>query len=83
MKQGGGMPAVSAYAHKRGMTFGLWVEIESAGANSTLKQAHPDWLMTRNGQPIAGGKPGPIYRKLSRLLVDDIRHNRKILTRVF
>lgn len=56
MKKGGGMQAVSDYAHKQGMTFGLWVEIESAGANSTLKKTHPDWLMKRNGEPIVGGR---------------------------
>jgi alpha-galactosidase len=38
------------------MKFGLWVEVEAAGASSTLKQQHPDWLMTRDGQPIANGR---------------------------
>lgn len=56
MTKGGGLKAVADYAHKRGMTFGLWVEIEAAGVNSTLKKKHPDWLMKRNGEPIAGGR---------------------------
>ena len=38
-----------------GMRFGLWVEIEAVGSNSTLRQEHPDWLYTRHGEPVAGG----------------------------
>jgi alpha-galactosidase len=56
MKQGGGLKAVADYAHKQGMKFGLWVEIEAAGANSTLKKEHPHWLMKRDGSTIAGGR---------------------------
>ncbi len=56
MAAGGGLKAVADYAHARGMTFGLWVEIEAAGANSALKQAHPDWLLTRDGAPIANAR---------------------------
>jgi len=36
--------------------FGLWVEIEGAGAASKLRKEHPDWILTRNGQPIANGR---------------------------
>ena len=32
------------------------VEIEAAGANSTLKREHPDWLLKRDGQPIGTGR---------------------------
>jgi alpha-galactosidase len=56
MKKGGGLKAVADYAHRQGLKFGLWVEIEAAGANSTLKKEHPDWLMKRDGVPIAGGR---------------------------
>src|SRR5579859_212508 len=44
------------HAHTRGMLFGLWVEIESIGANSKLRQEHPEWVLTRNGEPIANGR---------------------------
>lgn len=47
---------VRDYARKKGMRFGMWVEIESVGSASKLKKEHPDWVMTRNGQPIAGGR---------------------------
>ena len=56
MKKGGGLKAVVDHAHKRGMTFGLWVEIEATGNNSTLRKQHPEWILSRDGQPIAGGR---------------------------
>ncbi|HUU32944.1 MAG TPA: alpha-galactosidase, partial [Vicinamibacterales bacterium] len=51
-----GLEPVAEHAHKLGMRFGLWVEIEAAGENSTLHKEHPDWLLSRDGQPIAGGR---------------------------
>jgi alpha-galactosidase len=56
MREGGGLKAVADHVHRQGMKFGLWVEIEAAGANSTLKKEHPDWLFRRNGQPVADGR---------------------------
>lgn len=56
MAEGGGLRAVADHAHSRGLTFGLWIEIEAAGANSTLKREHPDWLLKRDGQPIGTGR---------------------------
>jgi alpha-galactosidase len=47
---------IREYARKKGMRFGLWVEIEAAGAASKLRKQHPDWILTRNGQPIANGR---------------------------
>ena len=47
---------IREYARKQGMRFGLWVEIEAAGAASKLRKEHPDWILTRNGQPIANGR---------------------------
>jgi alpha-galactosidase len=47
---------VREYARKKGMLFGLWVEIESAGEASDLRKKHPDWLMTRDGLPVTGGR---------------------------
>lgn len=44
------------HAHAKGMLFGLWVEIESIGADSKLLKEHPDWVLTRNGEPVAGGR---------------------------
>ncbi len=48
----GGLKAIVDHAHRRGMKFGLWMEIEAAGANSTLRREHPDWLLKRDGRPI-------------------------------
>src|ERR1700676_4279726 len=44
------------HAHNKGILFGLWVEIESIGANSALRREHPDWVLTRNGEPVAHGR---------------------------
>jgi len=51
-----GLEPIADYAHLLGMRFGLWMEIEAVGANSTLRKEHPDWLYTRNGQPVADGR---------------------------
>jgi alpha-galactosidase len=48
---------VREYARQKGLLFGLWVEIEGIGSASKLRKEHPDWVATRNGQPI-GGNPG-------------------------
>jgi alpha-galactosidase len=47
---------IREYARKKGMRFGLWVEIEGAGAASKLPKEHPDWILTRNSQPFANGR---------------------------
>jgi len=47
---------VREYARKKGLLFGLWVEIESIGAASKLRKQHPDWVLTRNGKPVADGR---------------------------
>ena len=46
----GGLTPVFDRAREHGMLCGLWVEIERAGADSKLRAAHPDWLMTRRGE---------------------------------
>jgi len=76
MERGGGLKAVADYAHKKGMKFGLWVEIEAAGPNSDLKKNHPDWLLKRDGQPIADG------RALDLTLPDVMRFERETITRL-
>ncbi len=44
------------HAHDKGLLFGLWVEIESIGASSMLLKEHPDWVLTRNGEPVGKGR---------------------------
>jgi branched-chain amino acid aminotransferase len=36
-----------------------------------------------DGRPVGTGKPGPVFRKLSVMLLEDIRTNRKLLTPVW
>lgn len=38
-----GLEEVSEYCHKKGMKFGLWVEIERLGKLSPAFQQHPEW----------------------------------------
>ena len=47
-----GLEELSRYVRAKGMKFGLWVEIENAGAGSRLAQEHPDWFLAYNGAPI-------------------------------
>ncbi|MHB8216273.1 MAG: alpha-galactosidase [Candidatus Sulfotelmatobacter sp.] len=47
---------IREYARKKGLRFGLWVEIEGAGAASKLRKEHPEWILTRDGLPIANGR---------------------------
>jgi alpha-galactosidase len=47
---------VRDYAKEKGMMFGLWVEIESVGSAVALRKEHPDWILTRNGEPVANGR---------------------------
>jgi alpha-galactosidase len=48
--------SVREYARKKGLLFGLWVEIESIGSASKLRQQHPDWVLTRNSEPVGKGR---------------------------
>jgi alpha-galactosidase len=47
---------VREYARKKGMLFGLWVEIEGIGSASKLRKQHPDWMLRRDGELVANGR---------------------------
>lgn len=47
---------IIAHAKSLGLKFGLWMEFEAAGANSEVRKSHPDYFMTRYGQPVADGR---------------------------
>lgn len=47
---------IVAYAHERGLLFGLWLEIESVGKAALLRQEHPDWVLLRDGEPLTDGR---------------------------
>jgi alpha-galactosidase len=45
-----------------GHTTGLWLAPFYVQADSVLAQEHPDWLLTRDGEPVdAGARHGPMY----------------------
>ncbi len=46
-----GLEELADHVHSKGMRFGLWVEIESAGAESRLYREHPDWCLPYGGRP--------------------------------
>ena len=47
---------IREYARKQGMLFGLWMEPESIGSATKLRKQHPNWILTRNGEPLANGR---------------------------
>ncbi len=50
-----GIRALSSYAHKEGMLFGLWFEPESVSIDSELYSSHPDWAIASPGiEPSLG-----------------------------
>jgi alpha-galactosidase len=48
-----GLGAFRSRVHQLGMKFGLWVEPERADNTGELLHAHPGWVATRDGEPIA------------------------------
>lgn len=48
-----GLEELAAHVRRRGMQFGLWVEIENAGILSALFKTHSDWCLPYNGAPAA------------------------------
>jgi alpha-galactosidase len=55
-----GLRDVADYVHGKGMKFGVWLEMESACAESRVLQEHPDWLLRHDGTPVAGSR-GRLY----------------------
>lgn len=46
-----GLEELAAHVRRRGMKFGLWVEIENAGILSEQFKTHGDWCLNYNGAP--------------------------------
>ncbi len=44
------------HAKSLGMKFGLWMEIEAAGANSGLRRTHPEFFLKRYGKEVVDGR---------------------------
>jgi alpha-galactosidase len=47
-----GLAAIREYAHKKGLLFGLWCEVEQARKLSNLSKEHPEWFLVRHGKTI-------------------------------
>ena len=64
-----GMEELANYVRAKGMQLGLWVEIEAARPESAVFKEHPDWFLTYQGKPFAGGA-GRHYLNFAR---EDVR----------
>lgn len=51
-KLNGGLQAISQYAQKKHMKFGLWFEPEMISENSDLFRQHPDWVLHDPNYPM-------------------------------
>ena len=51
-----GLDRIREYIHSKGMSFGLWIELEAAGRASVLAKEHPEWLAVRDDKPLKGGR---------------------------
>jgi len=58
-----GFDALRERIHKREMLFGLWVEIECAGAASELLKEHPDWALKNGAVGVTGGRQLDLAKK--------------------
>lgn len=75
-----GMAEIAEYVGNLGMDFGLWVEIECASSDSSVVQEHPDWIATRDDQPLTGREVlclayAPVYEWLLSELDRVVREN--------
>ena len=47
-----GLAPIREHAHAKGLLLGLWVEAERVAPNSWVAREHPEWVLSRDGQPI-------------------------------
>ena len=47
-----GIDYLAAYAHDKGIKFGIWIEPEMVNPRSNLASAHPDWVVRSPGREI-------------------------------
>ena len=47
-----GIDYLAAYAHNKGIKFGIWIEPEMVNPGSNLAAAHPDWVVRSPGREI-------------------------------
>jgi alpha-galactosidase len=47
-----GLEDLADHVRRRGMKFGLWVEIENLGQGSRMFREHPDWCLSYKGEPV-------------------------------
>lgn len=71
-----GMTELADYVRRKGMKFGIWVEIENLGVDSKMLRKHPDWCLAYDGRPIEVFDRcqldfrKPAVRRWARLVID-------------
>ncbi len=71
-----GMEELARYVRRKGMKFGIWVEIENLGVDSKMFREHPDWCLTYNGKPLLLDQryplnfAKPVVRKWAASIID-------------
>jgi alpha-galactosidase len=81
-----GLRDVADYVHAKGMKFGVWLEIETAGTESRVFREHPDWFLRYNGAPMLRGRlpnaylnfAKPEVRRWARAVIDRLVREDKI-----
>ena len=49
----GGLEGIAREARRRGMKFGLWIEIECAGPNAPIARQHPEWYLREGNRQLS------------------------------
>ena len=48
-----GLEGIAKEARRRGMKFGLWIEIECAGPNTPIARQHPEWYLREGNRQLS------------------------------
>ena len=48
----GGIGHLADYAHKKGVKFGIWVELEMVNPKSELAEKHPEWIVRSGNREL-------------------------------
>lgn len=48
----GGIGHLADYAHKKGIKFGIWVELEMVNPKSELAEKHPEWIVRSGNREL-------------------------------
>src|SRR5690606_26550237 len=76
-----GLKPIIQAANAHGMKFGIWIEPELISTSTEMFQKHPDWCLTKDGQPVVVDGRGhldfaiPEVRAYMMGVVDQLQEN--------